>query len=72
VLKPGTLFWLMPHESHDMQWPARLVFTEVWFRLQHQGRDLRLREPMMVRDGCWDTLSLMEGIEDEMRGATRF
>jgi hypothetical protein len=63
VLKPGTLFWLMPNERHDMQWPARLNFTEVWFRLQHETHDLRLPEQAIVRDGVWDALSLMEGIE---------
>jgi AraC-like DNA-binding protein/mannose-6-phosphate isomerase-like protein (cupin superfamily) len=67
VLKSGTLFWLMPHEPHDMQWPAKLVFTEIWFRLQDSERDLRLHEPVMVRDGAWDVMPLMEGIEDEMR-----
>jgi AraC-like DNA-binding protein len=67
VLKPGTLFWLMPDERHDMQWPARLAFTEIWFRLQDGGRDLRLPEPVIVCDGAWDIVPLMEGIEDEMR-----
>jgi AraC-like DNA-binding protein len=67
VLKAGTLFWLMPHESHDMQWPARLVFTELWFRLRNGSHDMRLPQAALVRDGIWDVMPLMEGIEDEMR-----
>jgi hypothetical protein len=42
LLKPGTLFWLMPGAAHDMQWPARFVFTEIWFRLRDGECDLRL------------------------------
>jgi AraC-like DNA-binding protein len=67
VLRPGTLFWLMPHEPHDMQWPARLVFTEIWFRLRDAERDVRLPEAVMVREAAWDALALMESIEDELR-----
>jgi AraC-like DNA-binding protein len=67
VLKPGTLFWLMPHVPHDMRWPAKLVFTEIWFRIQDNDHDLRLPEPVIVRDGVWDVMPLMDGIEDEMR-----
>jgi AraC-like DNA-binding protein len=67
VLKPGTLFWLMPHEPHDMQWPTKLVFTEIWFRLRDNAHDICLPEPVMVQEGAWDILPFMDGIEDEMR-----
>ena len=65
-LEPGSLFWLAPGTEMDMTWPARLAFTEVWFRLQRGSRHVRFPEPLLVLPGAdelWPTFRL---IEDEL------
>jgi AraC-like DNA-binding protein len=60
------LFWLNPWTRLDMTWPDRLVFTELWFRLVHQGRNVRLPESHWVLPDAGPTLELFHQIEQEL------
>ncbi len=66
TLCPGSWYWLNQGEKLDMVWPARLVFTEVWFRLCANRCWLGLDRSVIVAPGAWDLLPVMRLVEDEV------
>ncbi len=66
TLMPDSLFWLNETARMDMTWPARLVFTEVWFRLRRDGMPVRLPRPSVIANHAGELWPIMRQVEDEI------